>query len=54
MFFNKSIAPKPELTNRPAKSEPKEIEPPMNNSVIKILEAQLGINPIIEQYNGVK
>lgn len=54
LSFNKTIKPKPELTNKPANKAPNDKLPEMNNSVIKIDEAQLGIRPIIEANKGAK
>ena len=54
LFFNKIIIPSPALTNNPANKEPKGREPSINNSASNKEEAQLGIKPIIEAYNGVK
>ena len=54
LFFNKIIIPKPELTNKPASKEPNDIVLDIYNSVINILEAQLGIRPMTEEYNGVR
>ena len=59
MFFksllslNKNINPSPALQHNPLTVAPKEIEFWIYNSVIKTLDAQLGISPIIEEYNGV-
>ena len=52
--FNKTITPKPELTNKPANKAPNDNEPLTNNSVIKMLEAQLGIKPTIDANNGAR
>ena len=52
--FKRTITPNPELTNNPANKAPKERCPSANKSVIKILEAQFGINPIIDVYKGAK
>ena len=52
MFLIKSIIPRPELTNKPANKAPNGSAPSRYNSVISKLEAQFGIRPIIEQYNG--
>ena len=52
--FKSTITPKPELTSRPANNAPKDNEPLTNNSVIKMLEAQLGINPTNEANNGAR
>ena len=54
LFLIKTIIPKPELTNKPAKSAPKEMEPVTYNSVINRLDAQLGIRPIMALNKGVK
>ena len=54
LSFNKTITPKPELTNSPANNAPNDKEPSANNSEIKILEAQLGIKPMIEANKGAK
>ena len=52
VFLRSSIIPKPEFTNNPDSKAPNGIAPSINNSVINKLEAQFGIRPMIEQYNG--
>ena len=52
--LNKIMTPKPELTNNPANKAPKDNVFDKYNSVIKTLEAQLGIRPIIDVNNGAK
>ena len=54
LSLNKTVIPKPELTNNPAKSAPNDKLPEINSSVIKILEAQFGIRPTIEENKGAK
>ena len=54
LFLSKTIIPRPELTNNPANKAPKERVPSANNLVIKRLDAQFGINPMIEANNGVR
>ena len=48
------MTPKPELTNKPANKAPKDKVPDKYSSVIKTLEAQLGIRPIIDVNKGAK
>ena len=48
------MTPKPELTNKPANKAPKDKVPDKYNSVIKTLEAQFGIKPIIDVNRGAK
>ena len=54
LSFNSTITPRPELTNKPAKSAPKDNEPCKYNSVTNKLAAQLGIKPMMELNKGVK
>ena len=54
LFFKRIIIPKPELTSNPARSAPKERELDIYNSVIRMLLAQLGINPTMEENRGAK
>ena len=48
------MTPKPELTNKPANKAPNDNVPDKYSSVIKTLEAQFGISPIIDVNNGAK
>ena len=52
--LNKTIMPRPEFTNKPAKRAPNDNVPDRYNSVIKTLEAQFGIKPIMEVNKGAK
>ena len=54
LFLIKIIIPRPELTSSPASKAPNDKELFINNSVIKIEDAQLGINPMIEANKGAK
>ena len=51
LFLNKTIIPNPEFTNKPANKAPKDKLPSINSSLNNKEEAQLGINPIIEENN---
>ena len=46
LFFKSIIIPRPELTNKPDKSAPKDKVSLTNNSVINNDDEQLGIKPI--------
>ena len=48
------MMPRPELTNNPATSAPKERLPPINSSLRRTLLAQFGISPISEPNKGAK
>ena len=54
LFLSKIIIPKPELTNNPPSKAPNDNELDIYNSVIRMLEAQLGISPMIDENNGDK
>ena len=54
LFLSKIIIPRPEFTSKPANKAPNDKVLDIYNSVINILEAQLGISPMIEEYKGVK
>ena len=54
LFLIKTIIPKPAFVISPANVDPNDKLPLINKSVIITLDAQLGINPIIVAYIGVK
>ena len=54
LFLSKIIIPRPEFTSKPANKEPKDKVLDIYNSEIRMLEAQLGISPMIAEYKGVK
>ena len=52
--LTKIMTPKPELTNKPANKAPNDKVPDKYNSVIKTLDAQLGIKPMMDVNKGAK
>ena len=54
LLLSNIIIPSPEFTNKPDNKAPNDKEFDIYSSLIRILEAQLGISPINEEYKGAR